>query len=158
MVSHLLPLCLRNVFDKLHGHTPGLLDGLPALRGIRPDLFLALDLLLLRNILDQRNSSVCNRFDLRVALFSLLMDLPLGLLNFCADLCQDTAVCFRFGLVRHFLAGFQNFPVFFATTLFGCRGHGFTRRNKWEAIGHKFEHFPNGSDALCLHVAAALQR
>ena len=46
----------------------------------------------------------------------------------------------------------------FATTLFGCRGHSFTRRNKWEAIGHKFEHFSNGSDALCLHVAAALQR
>ena len=92
MVSHLLPLCLRNVFDKLHGHTPGLLDGLPALRGIRPDLFLALDLLLLRNILDQRNSSVCNRFDLRAALFSLLLDSPLALQDCGADFCQNGSV------------------------------------------------------------------
>ena len=76
MVSNLLPLCLCNVFDKLHSHDPGLLDGLLALRGIRPGMFLALDLLLFRNVLDQRNSIVCNRFDLRAALLSLLLDYP----------------------------------------------------------------------------------
>ena len=111
-----------------------MLDGLPAPRGIRPDLLLALDLLLFRNVLDQRNSIVCSRFDLRAALFSLLLDLPIGLLNFGADLCQDTAVCFRVWLVRHFPARLQNLPVLFAATLFRYRGHGFTHQNKWEAI------------------------
>ena len=83
MVSNFLLLHPGNVFDMLHSHAPGLLDGLLALRGIRPDLFLALDLLLFRNVLDQRNSSVCNKFDLRAALFSLLLDSPLALLDFC---------------------------------------------------------------------------
>ena len=92
MVSNLLPLCLCNVFDKLRSHAPGLLGGLLALRGIRPDLFLALDLLLFRNVLDQHYSIVCNRFDLRAALFSLLLDSPLALLDFGADFCQNGSV------------------------------------------------------------------
>ncbi len=69
-------------------------------------------------------------FDFLAALLGLLLDFPLGLLDFGADLCQDTAVGFCLWFVLHFPASLKNCKVLFAAAVFRCRGHGFTKRNK----------------------------
>ena len=81
-------------------------------------------------LIDLPNAFVCCEFDFLAALFGLLQDCPLGLLDFGADLCQDTAVGFCLWFVLHFPASLKNCKVLFAAAVFRCRGHGFTKRNK----------------------------